>query len=66
LEKLICELLNNYDLPILFMGGVASSKFLKKYLLTRFKEKIQFSEEKYASDNALGVAYIGYNNFMEA
>lgn len=65
MEKLINNLLNNYGLPILFMGGVASSKFLKIYLKEKFNTSVHFSDEKYASDNALGVAFIGFSNFME-
>lgn len=62
LEKVFNNLLKSSDLPVLLLGGVASSKFLKNY----FKEKnsnVYFSEGTYASDNAAGTAYIGYKKY---
>lgn len=65
MEKLISNLLKAYKLPIIFVGGVACSKFLKNHLNKKFNKNIRFSNEKEASDNAIGVAFIGYNKFME-
>ncbi|MCX7885207.1 MAG: O-sialoglycoprotein endopeptidase [Caloramator sp.] len=62
IEKLLINTLKEYKLPVLIMGGVASSSFLKNYILKRFSKDIYFSNSKYASDNATGVAYIGYMN----
>lgn len=65
LEKIINNLFNNYSLPIIFMGGVACSQFLRSYLGSKFGDLLYFSKAKYASDNAVGVAYIGYKKLME-
>lgn len=65
LEKIINNLLDMYKLPIVFTGGVSSSTFIKNYLLNKFHKYVFFSKEKYASDNAVGVAFIGYKKFME-
>lgn len=62
IKKVINNVLKAYKLPILIMGGVASSVFLKNYILERFYNKVFFSDSKYASDNATGVAFIGYMN----
>lgn len=62
LEKVFNNLLRESNLKILLLGGVASSKFLKKY----FRQKnspVYFSEGLYASDNAVGAAYIGYEKY---
>lgn len=61
-EKIIKQLITTYKLPILFMGGVASSKFLKNYLISKFKSEVYFSNQKYSSDNAVGIAFIGESN----
>lgn len=61
LEKVIKNLFLNYNLPLLITGGVAGSNYIKLYLLDKFKSNVFFSDMKYASDNAVGVAYIGYN-----
>lgn len=61
LEKTIDNLFKNYELPLLITGGVACSSFIKSYLSAKFSN-VYFSDKKYASDNAVGVAYIGYNS----
>lgn len=59
LEKVIRNLQKEIRLPVLLMGGVASSKFLKAYFKSKCYNYIHFSHERYASDNAVGDAYIG-------
>lgn len=59
LEKLINNIFKIYRLPVVIMGGVASSQFLRNYIKDKYSSNIFFSEGKYASDNAVGVAYIG-------
>lgn len=65
MEKVINNLNIKYGLPILFMGGVACSTFIKNYLNTKFHKNIFFADEKYSSDNAVGTAFIGYRSIME-
>ncbi|SKA81991.1 N6-L-threonylcarbamoyladenine synthase [Caloramator quimbayensis] len=62
IEKVIINSLKTYKLPVLIMGGVASSSFLKNYITKKFFNSVFFSNPKYASDNATGVAFIGYMN----
>jgi N6-L-threonylcarbamoyladenine synthase len=64
LEKVIRNTLKEYDMPVLLMGGVASSMFLRNYLNSRNLRGVLFSKDEYASDNAVGAAYIGYEKFM--
>ncbi|MDF2675560.1 MAG: O-sialoglycoprotein endopeptidase [Clostridiales bacterium] len=59
LDKLINNILKVWKLPIILMGGVASSKFIKEYLKNKYNDYIYFCDGKYASDNAVGIAYIG-------
>jgi N6-L-threonylcarbamoyladenine synthase len=59
LEKVIKNLRSEMSLPVLLIGGVASSKFLKAYYKNKGYNYIHFSHERYASDNAVGDAYIG-------
>jgi N6-L-threonylcarbamoyladenine synthase len=47
------------DLPILVCGGVASSELLRSLLITRCKQQLCFGKPEYASDNAVGVAFLG-------
>lgn len=65
LEKIINNLIDEYKLPILLLGGVASSEFLKGRLEKSYGNFIYFSNKKYASDNAVGVAYIGLNKMLK-
>ncbi|QCX32696.1 O-sialoglycoprotein endopeptidase [Caloramator sp. E03] len=62
IEKTINNILKTYNLPVLIMGGVASSEFLRNYISKRFYNLVFFGDPKYASDNAVGIAYIGYMN----
>lgn len=65
LEKLINNLIIEYKLPILLLGGVASSEFLRRRLEKIFGKNIYFSNKRFASDNAVGVAYIGLNKILK-
>ncbi|KRQ86831.1 tRNA N6-adenosine threonylcarbamoyltransferase [Caloramator mitchellensis] len=65
LEKLINNLINDFNLPIILIGGVSSSNFLKKYFKGKFEGRLFFSESNYATDNAVGVAYIGLRKIKE-
>jgi N6-L-threonylcarbamoyladenine synthase len=64
LEKLFVNLFKLDKLPVLITGGVASSTYLRRYLEDRFGGLIYFSKGRYASDNAVGAAFIGYEKFM--
>lgn len=59
LEKLFNNILKSWKLPIVVMGGVASSQFLRKYFKNKNMGDIFFSDGRYASDNAVGIAFIG-------
>ncbi|EYE89699.1 O-sialoglycoprotein endopeptidase [Fervidicella metallireducens AeB] len=63
LEKVFNNLLKTNELPILLVGGVASSIFLKCYFKEKYKDIIFFSDNKYASDNAAGCAFIGLEKY---
>lgn len=60
LEKIFKNLFIREQLPLILIGGVASSGFLRKYLNTKFKDNIFFSKAHYAVDNAVGTAFIGW------
>ena len=65
LEKLINNVRELYQLPVLITGGVASSTFLKQRLLRRFgKGWLIFSQPEVAGDNAVGTAFIGYDKYI--
>lgn len=63
LEKLFSNITKNLDLPIILIGGVASSSFIKMYFKHKFQDILFFSDPAYASDNAVGAAYIGYEKY---
>lgn len=63
LEKVIRNLYNDINLPVILTGGVATSQFLRIYFDDKFNRNIYFCDKKYASDNAVGVAYIGLNKY---
>jgi N6-L-threonylcarbamoyladenine synthase len=48
---------------VLMMGGVASSQYIKKYLLENMPKEyeIYFGDAKYCTDNAVGTALLGIN-----
>jgi N6-L-threonylcarbamoyladenine synthase len=58
LEKLLNNLCNIYNLPVIITGGVSSSSFIKNYLCGKYNN-VYFSTPDFASDNAAGVALIG-------
>ncbi|MCX7695089.1 MAG: hypothetical protein N2Z71_05210 [Caloramator sp.] len=60
LDKLIKNIILKYNKKVLIFGGVASSKFISKYLNEKYKETVFISKSEYALDNAIGVALIGY------
>lgn len=64
LEKLINNINKAYDLPVIIMGGVASSNFIGYYFKNKF-DNIFFSEGRYASDNAVGIAFIGTRYYKD-
>ena len=56
LDKLTDNLRNEYDLPIIYAGGVMSNKMIKNTLSKR--ENTFFAESAYSSDNAAGTALL--------
>lgn len=44
--------------PLLLAGGVASNQLLRAELSAHFGEKVLFSDPHYATDNAVGIAYL--------
>lgn len=65
LEKLFNNILKVWNLPIILMGGVASSKFLKNYFNDKYNSYVYLADGRYASDNAVGIAYIGKRNYCK-
>ncbi|MCT4621561.1 MAG: O-sialoglycoprotein endopeptidase [Marinisporobacter sp.] len=62
LKKTILNTLKSTGLKqVLMMGGVASSQYIKKYLLENMPKEyeIYFGEAKYCTDNAVGTALLG-------
>ncbi len=47
--------------PVLLCGGVASSQLLRDLLQDRCELPLFFGESRYSSDNAVGVATLGYD-----
>ncbi|MBR5157754.1 MAG: hypothetical protein IKW59_08315 [Clostridia bacterium] len=48
--------------PILLAGGVASNQLIRDRLENEFKNLVFFSEAKYATDNAVGIALMAKEN----
>ena len=46
--------------PVLICGGVASSALLRKMLQERYGQGIYWGKQELSADNAVGVAYIGW------
>lgn len=46
------------EIPCLFVGGVSSSQYIRKYISSEF-ENVYFPKPKYCSDSAIGIAYLG-------
>ena len=51
----------NGTLPILICGGVASSALLRELLQNRYGQGLLFGRNELSADNAVGVAYIGWD-----
>ena len=47
--------------PVLLCGGVASSLLLRELLRERCALSVFFGESRFSSDNAVGVAALGYD-----
>ncbi len=65
LEKIINNIGKSFDIPVIIMGGVASSDFIKEYFKNKRYENVLFSDGRYASDNAVGVAFIGTRYYKD-
>ena len=66
LARTLTKLLTNAarqrgERPVLLCGGVASSQLLKELLHQRSELPLFFGESRYSSDNAVGVAAMGYD-----
>lgn len=59
LDKLIATLLKTYNKKILLIGGVASSKYIAKFINKKYNGSVFISKPEFAQDNAIGVALIG-------
>lgn len=63
INKMTDAAINKYgELPVIYAGGVMSDKIIKDRLSA--KDNRFFSESLFSSDNAAGVAYFSYINFM--
>ena len=66
LARTLAKLLTNVagqrgERPVLLCGGVASSLLLRDLLKQRYELPLFFGESRYSSDNAVGVAALGYD-----
>lgn len=66
LSRTLTKLLTNAarqrgERPVLLCGGVASSLLLRELLQARCELPLFFGESRYSSDNAVGVAALGYD-----
>ena len=66
LSRTLTKLLTNAvarhgERPVLLCGGVASSLLLRELLRERTRLPLFFGESRYSSDNAVGVAALGYD-----
>ena len=66
LARTLTKLLTNAvrlrgERPVLLCGGVASSSLLRELLKQRCELPLFFGESRYSSDNAVGVAALGYD-----
>ncbi len=68
LEKLINHILSKYAYDdLLVVGGVAANEVIRKYLLNSFSGrdiKLHFATTKYCSDNGVGIASLGVDNYL--
>ena len=66
LARTLTKLLTNavtlhWERPVLLCGGVASSLLLRELLKERCDLPVFFGESRFSSDNAVGVAALGYD-----
>ena len=66
LARTLTKLLTNAarqqgERPVLLCGGVASSLLLRELLRARCELPLFFGESRYSSDNAVGIAALGYD-----
>ena len=66
LARTLAKLLTNAaaghgERPVLLCGGVASSRLLRELLKERCDLPVFFGESRFSSDNAVGVAALGYD-----
>lgn len=62
LNKLLTNAVRRHgERPVLLCGGVASSLLLRELLHERCELPLFFGESRYSSDNAVGVAALGYD-----
>jgi len=71
LARTLAKLLRNAALrqgerPVLLCGGVASSQLLKELLRERCSLPLFFGESRYSSDNAVGIAALGFDREVGA
>ena len=64
LDSMTKNLKKDYDLPLVYSGGVMSNKRIKEY----FKEKYgaYFASPEFSSDNAAGTALLAYDKLKDA
>lgn len=62
LDKLTENLRNEYDLPIIFAGGVMSNGAIKQ-ALSKY-EKSYFAERAFSADNAAGIALLAKDAYL--
>ena len=63
LSKAFKAVLAQYSIrPILLAGGVASNQLIRTRLENEFKDLVFFSDPKYATDNAVGIALMAKEN----
>ncbi|MEG0153598.1 MAG: O-sialoglycoprotein endopeptidase [Cellulosilyticaceae bacterium] len=65
LEKVCINLKKQYNIPIVFIGGVSSSIFLQRHFKRNGMASIHFAKGKYGADNGVGVAKIGFKRLFE-
>lgn len=69
IEKSLSYVCNKYNIKeVVFVGGVASSSYIKNNLQKRIKSNIDlyFTNPEYSTDNAIGCALIGLDNYKNS
>lgn len=56
LLKICADIKNEYDLPLVFAGGVMSNKIIREMILKKYTA--HFASPALSSDNAVGIAYL--------